>query len=276
MEDMAAALKKEQEDEFEQKEYCVKSFRDNEISTKNKIQVKDQQAAKEGTLKVKIDQTAEDVSSVTSEITELKTQLAQASQNREEENTDFQRIITEQRETQRLLKQALKVLGAFYNKQGSLAQVSAHAEQPKAPQGFKDYKASGQSFGVMSMLQQLISDSEIQVAEATTAEANAQKAYESFAKDTAASVAAKESEVQDLASLKAKTNKAAVQTRQAREGTEHQLTALAATVAELHSNCDFLLSNFDARQEARAQEVDSVEKAKAILSGATFAEIQLS
>lgn len=276
MDDMVAALKKEQQDEVEQKEYCVKSFRENDIATGDKTHEKEQLVAKEGTLKVKVDEKAQDITSLSSEIAEAKTQLVQASQNREEENKEFQRIIAEQRETQRLLKQALKVLGNFYNKKQSLAQVSTHVQQPKAPQGFKDYKANGQSTGVMGMIQQLISDSEIQVAEATTAEAHAQKAYESFAKDTTTSVDAKEAEVADLKAGKAKTAKAAVQTRQSREGTERDLTALEDTKAELHDSCDFLMSNFDARQAARAEEMDSVDKAKAILSGATFAEIQLN
>jgi hypothetical protein len=276
MDDMVAALKKEQQDEVEQNDYCVKSFRENDIATGDKARDKEQLVGKEGTLKVKVDEKAQDIAGLRSEIAEAKTQLVQAGQNREEENKEFQRIIAEQRETQRLLKQALKVLGNFYNKKQSLAQVSSHVQQPEAPQGFKDYKANGQSFGVMGMIQQLISDSEIQVAEATTAEAHAQKAYESFAKDTATSVDAKEAEVADLKARKAKTEKAAVQTRQSREGTEHDLTALENTKAELHDSCDFLMSNFDARQAARAEEMDSVDKAKAILSGATFAEIQLN
>ena len=36
-----------------------------------------------------------------------------------------------------------------------------------------------------------------------------------------------------------------------------------------------MMQNFEARQAARSEEMDSVKKAKAILSGATFAEIQL-
>eukprot|EP00930_Biecheleria_cincta_P029212 TRINITY_DN2033_c0_g1_i1.p1 TRINITY_DN2033_c0_g1~~TRINITY_DN2033_c0_g1_i1.p1 ORF type:complete len:688 (-),score=225.79 TRINITY_DN2033_c0_g1_i1:92-2086(-) len=276
MDDMVAALKKEQQDEVEQKEYCVKSLRENDIASGDAIHDKEQLVAKEGTLKVKVEEKTQDIAVLGSEIAEAKTQLVQASQNREEENTEFQRIVAEQRETQRLLKQALKVLGNFYNKKQSLAQVSSHDQQPKAPQGFKDYKANGQSAGVMGMLQQLISDSERQEAEAKTAEAHAQKAYESFAKDTTTSVDAKEAEVADLKAGKAKEEKAEVQTRQSREGTDHDLTALKNTKEELHDNCDSLMSNFDARQAARSEEMDSVEKAKAILSGATFAEIQLN
>lgn len=276
MDDMVVALKQEQEDDVEQKAYCVKALRENHVSTDDKRREMDQLVAKKGTLKVKLDQASDDMDKLNTEIKGLKEQLAVAGQDREAENKEFQRIIPEQRETQRLLKQALKVLANFYNKKSALVQVSVHVQQPKAPEAFKDYKANGQSFGIMSMIQQLIADSEKQVAEVSTAEAGAQKAYESFAKDTASSVNAKEAEVTDLKAAKAKSKKSFVQTRQSSEGIEKVLEALDTTESELHGSCDFIMANFDARKEARSEEIDSVDKAKAILSGATFAEIQLN
>jgi len=36
----------------------------------------------------------------------------------------------------------------------------------------------------------------------------------------------------------------------------------------LHKDCDWLLQNFDTRKEARADELDALGKAKAVLSGA--------
>merc|ERR1719293_287813 len=44
--------------------------------------------------------------------------------------------------------------------------------------------------------------------------------------------------------------------------------------ASLHAECDWLLKYFDVRKEARAGEVDSLEKAKAVLSGADFSLMQ--
>jgi len=276
MDDMVAALKKEQQDEVKHKEYCVKSLRENDISIGDKSHVKDSLIAKEDTLEVKVDEASSDIASLEKEIKNLKEQLAIASQDREAENKEFQRIIPEQRETQRLLKQALKVLAKFYNKKGFFAQVSAHSQQPKAPAGFKEYKTNGQANGVIGMLQQLISDSEIQEAEANAAEAGAQRAYEKFAKATADSVEAKETELSDTTAAKAKTKKAALNTRMSRKGTVKELNSLDAVKADLHEECDWLLAKFDARQDARAEEMDSVEKAKAILSGASFSEIQLN
>jgi len=85
----------------------------------------------------------------------------------------------------------------------------------------------------------------------------------------------KEAAISDKKAEKARLEKTLVQTRQGREGAEDALENLANTKAGLHESCDFLMQNFEARQAARSEEMDSVKKAKAILSGATFAEIQL-
>merc|ERR1719271_1206008 len=46
------------------------------------------------------------------------------------------------------------------------------------------------------------------------------------------------------------------------------LAALADEEGQLHKSCDFVQQNFDVRQKARAQELEALAQAKAILSGA--------
>merc|ERR1719311_1399853 len=45
-------------------------------------------------------------------------------------------------------------------------------------------------------------------------------------------------------------------------------------LAELHEQCDFLLQNYQTRKEARANEIDAMNKAKAVLSGADMSFLQ--
>lgn len=276
MDDMVSALKKEQQDEIDQKDFCVKSFRENQLEQEDEAREKDALMAKETTLSNALKTAQAEIQSITKEIEELKKQLQLASQNREEENKEFQAVVAEQRQTQILLKQALDVLGKFYNS-NSLAQLQSNVlASPKAPPGFKDYKANGKSFGVLGMLQQILSDTAAMEAEGTRAEKSAQAAYESFAKDTTASVEKKEEALSDKTEEKAKAEKDVVQARKSREGAEAELEGLADTKAQLHESCDFIMTNFQTRQDARQEELDSIGKAKQILSGATFAEIQLS
>merc|ERR1712194_539318 len=47
-------------------------------------------------------------------------------------------------------------------------------------------------------------------------------------------------------------------------------------ISSLHSECDWLLKYFEVRKEARADEIDALGKAKAVLNGADFSLLQRS
>merc|ERR1711957_242328 len=53
-----------------------------------------------------------------------------------------------------------------------------------------------------------------------------------------------------------------------------ELMATEGYISSLHAECDWLLKYFDMRKEARANEIDALEKAKAVLSGADFSLVQ--
>merc|ERR1712241_946803 len=53
-----------------------------------------------------------------------------------------------------------------------------------------------------------------------------------------------------------------------------ELLGTSKYIASLHSECDWLLQYHQVRTEARAGEVDSLNQAKAVLSGAGFAMLQ--
>merc|ERR1719453_618644 len=53
------------------------------------------------------------------------------------------------------------------------------------------------------------------------------------------------------------------------------LVALGEYISQLHGSCDFLLDNFALRQEARANEIDAMKKAKAVLNGADYSFVQV-
>ena len=59
-----------------------------------------------------------------------------------------------------------------------------------------------------------------------------------------------------------------------RDATIQDLLLLGEHNAALHQDCDFLITNFETRQSARAEEIDSLFNAKAIFSGASFGFLQ--
>merc|ERR1712050_294255 len=121
-------------------------------------------------------------------------------------------------------------------------------------------------------IQQIINDAKAMEAEAIRSEADAQKAYEDFVKETNASIEAKSKDIVNKSDEKAKTEEELVETKEAKEAALLELEQLSNYNAELHQSCDFVLKNFDLRQAARDEEVEALKQAKAILSGAKFEE----
>jgi len=58
--------------------------------------------------------------------------------------------------------------------------------------------------------------------------------------------------------------------------TTAEAMATEQTISSLHADCDWLTQNFEVRKEARAGEIDSLKKAKAVLSGADYSLVQTS
>merc|ERR1719171_3045517 len=122
------------------------------------------------------------------------------------------------------------------------------------------------------MIQMIIDDAKAAQAEIITAEADAQKSYESFVKDTNAGISSREKDIVDKTEAKAKAEDEKVKAEQTLEEVVAELEGLSQELADLHHQCDFVMKNFEIRQTARDQEIEALRMVKQILSGAKFSE----
>merc|ERR1712226_1368050 len=222
-------------------------------------------------LELTIKTLTEEIEALKAQIAEMQVQLKRAGEDREKENKEFQMTVADQRETQKLLTAALNVLSEFYGKKSKAAFVQKQEPAgPPPPPGFEAYKKSAASGGVMSMLQQILSDAKAMEAETIRSEEDAQKAYEDFVKDTNASIEAKSKDIVNKSETKAKAEADLVEAKENKEAVMLELEQLANYKAELHASCDFVMKNFEIRQTARDEEIEALKQAKAILSGAKF------
>merc|ERR1712157_409546 len=107
-------------------------------------------------------------------------------------------------------------------------------------------------------------------------EKDAQADYEQFIADSAAKRAADSKSIEEKESAKADAEAALGKATLEKKSSLKEDYATAMLLKDLHLECDWLLSNFQTRKEARAGEVDSLKKAKAVLSGADYALLQTS
>jgi septal ring factor EnvC (AmiA/AmiB activator) len=297
IDEMVVTLKKEGQDDLDKKEYCGKQMDSNEDKKKAiGRQISDLEttvnSAEEGISKV-----SEEISSTAAGIKALDKQVATATELRKEQHDDYKELMVQNGAAKQLLGFAKNRLNKFYNpklykpqakeelsSQGaierdmgaaSLVQISEHenvrssVEPP--PATWDAYaKKSEENSGVISMIDLLIKDLEQEMTEAETEEKDAQSEYDETVAD------AKEKRRADSKSLTEKTATKAdlvsdLQTAKddAKAATK-EMMAIDKLIMNLHGECDWLLQYFDARQEARSGEIDALQKAKGVLSGADF------
>jgi len=271
IDDMVAQLLKEKDEEIKQKDFCTDELNTNVLQTEKKEREKTDLTNKIEDLEMQIKELTEQIEQLKADIRELQRQLKKASEDRDQANKEFQMTITDQRETQKLVQAALQILEGFYGKKAKAAMMQEPAGPPP-PKGFSEYKKSAASGGVMSEMQQILSDAKAMEADALKGEEDAQAAYEAFVKDTNESVETKDKDRENKEGIRANKEGELVETQAAKQEVLQELEQLAGYNAELHKSCDYVLKNFDLRQTAREEEIEALKQAKAILSGAKFEE----
>jgi len=274
IDEMIAALKKEKEDEIKHKDWCKEEFHQN-LNSQESTQrdINEHIAAIDG-LDADIKQLDQELVTLKKEIAELHVQLQRASETRKVQNEEFRHVIEEQRATQMVLAKALNVLkDVFHRKEKARFALLQRGDDepvgPPPPEKFKAYAKNESSNTVITMIQTIIDETKKMEQDITRDERNSQEGYERFAKETSRTTDTKSKSVVNKTEIRATKNQEREELAGALDAHEDQSKKLNDEKGDLHSSCDFVLQNFDARQEARDQESESLRQAKSILSGSS-------
>jgi chromosome segregation ATPase len=160
-----------------------------------------------------------------------------------------------------------------------LADVSAHGQvaPPPPPATAAAFsKKSGESNGVIAMIDLMIGDLTKEMTEAKATESNAQEDYEQAMTDSAEKRSQDSKSLADKSKAKAETQADMEANTEEKAATTKTLMATLEYIQSLHAECDWLLQYFEVRKEARAGEIESLKTAKSVLSGADFSLLETS
>jgi len=280
---MVELLGTEQLDDNDKKEYCEMQFDAADDKKKGlERDVSKLEAAIE-TSKESITTLAGEIKALSDGIVALDNQVAEATEQRKEENSDYTTLMANDAAAKDILAFAKNRLNKFYNPKlykepASFVQVSAHkniAAPPPPPEAPAAYEKKGEeSGGVIAMIDSLVKDLDMEMTEAETEEKLAQEEYEELMADSATKRAADSKSITTKEGEKADTETALSEQSENHKSSSKELMATLEYIGSLHADCDWLLKFFDMRKEARAGEIDSLKKAKAVLSGADFSLVQ--
>merc|ERR1719460_1586828 len=156
-------------------------------------------------------------------------------------------------------------------------QVSAskRAAPPPPPATAGAYKKAGEeSNGVVAMLDLLIQDLDKEIQTMEVEEKEAQTEYEQFIKDSADKRAQDSKSISDKEGNKVELEANTLKMQQEHKDKTAEAYAKVEAIQGLHSECDWLVANYETRKEARASEVENLSNAKAVLSGADYSFFQ--
>lgn len=265
--EMIAELKKIQAEEAEKHEYCEDELKANGKQTKAKKGLKADLEQTIADLTATAEKLSEEIAALAASIASANLEMKKAGENREKENADFQVTVADQKATQAILKKALDKLKGFYEKKGFI-QTGFKLDQTPPKQ--MEYKKSGGATAVMFMMEGIIKESESVEKMALKGENDAQAAYEEFIADSNGSITAMQNDITSKTVEKAKTDKGKVEAEKDLAATIDDLIKLGDYNVALHRDCDFLLKNFEIRQSSRAEEIEALNNAIAIFSGANY------
>jgi len=311
IDNMSALLKSEQVNDNDKKEYCEKMIDQTEDKVKElELSISDLAKAiadaKEG-----IATATEEIEALADGIKALDTQVAEATEQRKEEHSDNTETLASDNAAKELIGIAKNRMNKFYNPKlykaapkrelteaeritvnngGTLAPTAApggiagtgvtafsQVAPPPPPETFGAYTKKGEeSGGVIAMMDMMVADLDKEITEIEVSEKENQKEYEQLLSDSAEKRAGDSKSIEDKEGVKADLGARLIKDEEQSTATTKEAMATHEYLADVHADCDWLLTNFETRKTARAGEVDALTKAKAVLSGADFSLIQKS
>merc|ERR1711976_666567 len=197
--------------------------------------------------------------------------MAKATKLREEEKAKNAQTVSDAQAAQTAVAQAITVLKDFYAKAADATALLQ--QQPVAPEIFdRPYKGmQSENGGVVGMLEVIESDFARLETETKSAEATAQKEYDTFMTDSKVDKSEKSTDIEHKTAKKQDEEQALTVKREDLEGTQKELDAALAYFDKLKPSCVDSGVSYEDRVARRKEEIESLQEALKILNGEDIA-----
>mmetsp|Transcript_105534 Transcript_105534/g.198720 ORF Transcript_105534/g.198720 Transcript_105534/m.198720 type:complete len:685 (-) Transcript_105534:78-2132(-) len=269
IDDLAVTLKKEQGDDDSKKAFCEKEL---ETATEEKEEHKTT-ISNLGKVIDDKKHTIEDIKSEVEALSEgiksLDADVEKETKMRKEEHAAYVTQLADNNAAKEILGLAKNRLNKFYNPNLVLTQKA-----PALVQLHATHSDSAPGSGVIAMIDTLVKDLTEEILEMKMEEEEMQKDYGIFMKDSAEKRAMDSKAITNKESAKAQAETELLEAAQGLKNAKTELMETEKYISSLHGQCDFLMKYYEVRKEARNDELDGLDKAKAVLSGADYSLVQ--
>jgi len=288
IDEMMANLKKEQAGDDEKKDYCEAQLDKSEDEKKELERAIEVSETAIEELKGAIAAWTTEIADLKMTIAALDKSVAEATKLRQEQNAEYKVLMQDNKAAKEILLWAKNRLNKFYAPKlykeeaaaAAFVQIRAHRSQdvaapPPPPETFGAYTKKGQETNVVvSMIDKIVNEIDMTTTEAETEEKDAQADYETLMADAGAKRAADSKALTEKTVAKAQGEESLQNEEGNKKDLGMQLMETVQVISNLHGECDWLLKYFDVRKAARTEEIENLDKAKAVLNGADYSLIQ--
>jgi len=283
VDNMVELLGKEQTEDDKKKEFCQTESdkaADEEAARTTKVSSVTSALEEEEDALAAI---GEEIKVLTDGIAALDKAVVEATEQRKQEHAEYSEAMQMSEAALQLLEKAKNRLNKFYNPalvqyrsldqfesgSPSFVQVRAHAD---AEMWDSDSDAQDTTHketpGVIGLMDQIMHDIQGDMKDAENSEKSATSNYMALMDKSQASRSGDVKSVTDKEAAKAEMEGKIVAIKEELASANTELMNTKKYISDLNADCDFIMKNYDLRQEARANERDGLLNAKAMLSGA--------
>jgi len=290
IEKMVKSLAKEQEDDDEKKAYCNSEIDKTEDEGK-------ELANAISTLETRIEANQQDITALKGGIKELAQSIKDLDKAVEEATAQRKAEHEAYVEEAANNNAALDLLGMAKNRLAKVYSPETYEEAPKRELSDEEKISEAYSFvqlgdapeappavaghanadagGVVALMANIINDLKKEMQENEFAEKDAQEDYEKLMADSKKKRAEDSSAKAEKEGALADAESELLEQTSEKKDREGEDMANKQYLSKLHADCDWNLENYDSRKEARAEEVESLKKAKDVLNGADYSLLQV-
>jgi len=267
--DLIVKLMEQANAEADEHAYCTTEMATNKETRENKQEEVDQLAALIESLTAESAKLSDEIQELSDAIAEIKGSQAEATKIRTEEKAVNAKTVADAKEAILAVEKATQILKDFYGaqKEGALLQggQGLRAEMQQAEHApYKGMQAT--SGGIFGMLEVVLSDFTRLEAQTSHDETAAAAAYEKFMNEADENVAVKTAEVEHKTKSRAMADEKNAASKKELKLTQEELDKAMTYYNKLKEQCADTGLSYADRKKARAEEIQSLKEALAILN----------
>jgi hypothetical protein len=273
---MVNEMTEQQADEVEKKAWCLKEIADNDAAIETAKNTASTLEVARDQLAVTVNTLQSDIDTLEAAVVATKTDMKTAAKTRAEAEADYKQAIADQQMMQTILGKAINTLKKVYSlmqeKHGH-GRHRAHTTSATTsvvtsdPPQFTTYTKNSGSTTVITMLEAILADAKAAEEDAEKAEETSVADYETYVTDSEADLKTKASTISTKSGERATADEELITAKKDIVATAKKLKNLNAESVDLHKSCDFLIDNFQTRQDSREAELYGMNAALTALAG---------